>query len=257
MLGDIWHVVRASFNGRLLLYSSVVTCFTMFGSIPIATFKFPFLFAFIPAASLFLIILSRNLILPNFKLILQSRRGERLPVPNELKELARRMNVPLEEIKIIESDEKNAVATLKGIAFTRRLWSELTHSEIMAVAAHELGHKKGRHGLYRFLVIAGFIALPVVAWSRFTSPILFNEGLTRILFQAMMDLTLLAFMIVMMIPVLWISEFKADEAAARFVGKKNIQSALLKLGNKENLGQSCETHPSIQERVKHIGKMKT
>ena len=256
MLSDVWQILRASFNKRLYLYYAVVTCFTMFGSIPIVQLKFPFLYAYIPMASLFLIILSRNFLYPNFKFILLSRKGVKLPVSNQFKQLAGRMNTPLEEIRIIATNEKNAFATRNGIAFTKGLWDELSHGEIMAVAAHELGHKKGRHVIYRFLVMLGVMAAVIVEWSRFTSPILLNETITQILFTAMMNVSLLAFLVVVMIPLSWIAELKADEAAARFAGKENIRSALLKLTKPEQTGQPCETHPSIQERIKRIEKMK-
>jgi Zn-dependent protease with chaperone function len=75
-------------------------------------------------------------------------------------------------------------------------------------------------------------------------------------FSVMMDLALLAFMIVIMTIPNWISEIKADEASARFAGKENIRSALLKLTSKENASRDSETHPSIHARVKHIDEMK-
>jgi hypothetical protein len=72
----------------------------------------------------------------------------------------------------------------------------------------------------------------------------------------MMDTALIAFVIVELIPVSWYMEMKADEAAARFVGKSYIQSALLKLSNPEEAKINSESHPSVEERIKHIEKLK-
>lgn len=144
MLSDVWRVLKASFNKRLCLYYSVVTCFTMLGSIPIILFKLVFLAALIPTASLFLMIFGKNFLYPTFKIIWLSWKAPRLPVPDQLKQLARRMNTPLEEIKIINIEEKNAFATGKCIVFTRGLLNALDKGEILSVAAHELARHKGK-----------------------------------------------------------------------------------------------------------------
>lgn len=179
-----------------------------------------------------------------------------MPVPKEIKQLSKRMGTSISKIRIIESKERNAFATPKCITFTNKLWKDLTHNQIMAVAAHELGHLKGRHLFYRIvLVMLAVIPVPFL-WARFTMPILFNEAITQVLFQGMTEVALLAFTIVMMIPICWVSEIKADEAAARFVGKENIKSALIKLAEKKDATQPSETHPSIRERIKHIDEMK-
>jgi STE24 endopeptidase len=257
MMNEVLRLIKASFNRRLLLYVALVTFFTMFGSIPIIEIKFPFLFAFIAATSVFLVVFSKIFIIPTFRIFALSRKGVKLPVPDQIKELSRKMGTNLKEIRIIKSSERNAFATPKCITFTDKLLEDLTHNEIMAVAAHELGHLKGRHVLYRFMFVLAVIIPAPFIWSRFTSPILFNETITQILFQGMMEVALLAFMIVIMIPACWISEIKADETAARFAGKENIRSALLKLAEKKDATQPSETHPSIKERVEHIEKLRT
>ncbi len=70
----------------------------------------------------------------------------------------------------------------------------------------------------------------------------------------MVNIGLLAFILVTMIVPNWILEFKADRIAAKFAGKENIKSALLKFVNKEDYEEPSETHPSIAERVKRIDK---
>lgn len=257
MLNDAWQILRASFNKRLCLYYAVVTCFTMFGSIPIMPFKLVFLAALVPIASLFLMILGRNFLYPTFKFIWLSGKAPRLPVPNQLKQLAKRMNTPLEEIKIINIKEKNAFATRKGIVFTRGLLDALDKGEIMSVAAHELAHIKGKHVTYKFIATMGVMTAIMVEWLRFTYPILLNETITQVVLQTTLDIAMLAFLFVAMIPMNWIAELKADKAAVKFEGKENMQSALLKLTKPEEQDQPSETHPSTKQRIKHIEEMKT
>lgn len=256
MLSDVWQILRASFSRRLCIYYAVVTCFTFFGSIPSAQFKLPFLFAFFPLASLFLIIFSRNFLYPSIKLSWLSMKAPKLPVPIQFKQLGERMNTPIEEVKIIEINEKNAFAMRKGIAFTRGLWNALNHEEIMAVAAHELAHKRGRHMTYKFFAMIGVMTAILIEWTRFTSPILLNETITQIALQTMIDVALLAFLLVAMIPVSWVAELRADKAAARFAGKENIISALRKLTKPAQQGQSSETHPSTEQRIKCVEETK-
>ena len=256
MLAEVFRLIKASFNKRLALYFSVVTCFTIFGSIPIATFKLPFLVAFFPASALLLIVVGKNFIYPNFKFATQYRKGQTIPAPKEFQELAKRMGTSLKEIKIIEHDKKNAFATRNGIAFTKKLMDDLSKDEIMGVAAHEITHKKERHILFLTLAIMLPLFGTAISWSRFTAPIIFNDAFTGILFRCMMELALLACMMIIMIPASWILELRADKAAAKFAGKPNIQSALLKLSSPETIKQRSETHPSINERIKYIEDLK-
>jgi len=256
MLSDVWQILKASFNRRLCLYYTVVTCFTMFGSIPVVPYKLLFLAALVPTASLFLMILGRNFLYPTFRFLRLSMKAPRLPVPNQLKQLADRMNTPLEEIKIINIKEKNAFATRKGIVFTKGLLDALDQAEIMSVAAHELGHIKGKHVTYKFLATIGVMVAILIEWLRFTYPILLNETITQIVLQITIDVAMLAFLFVAMIPLNWIAELKADKTAATFEGKENLRSALLKLTKSEEQDQPCETHPSIKQRIKHIEEIK-
>jgi len=256
LLSDVWQILRASFNKRLCVYYAVVTFFTMFGSIPIVPFKLLFLAALVPTASLFLMILGRNFLYPTFKFIRLSMKAPKLPVPNELKQLAKRMNTPLEEIKIINIKEKNAFATRKGIVFTKGLLDTLNQGEIMSVAAHELAHMRGKHVAYKFFATMGVMTVLMIEWLRFTSPILLNETITQLVLQTMIDVALLAFLFVAMIPLNWIAELRADKAAVKFEGKENMRSALRKLTKPGEHDQPCETHPSIKQRIKHIEEMK-
>ena len=256
MLSEVFRFIKASFNKRLSLYLAVVTCFTMFGSIPIDALKLPFLFAFIPVSAIFLFIFSKNFIYPNFKFMALYKKATIIPAPKEFQDLAKRMGTSIKEIKIISSDKKNAFATKDGIAFTKKLLDEFSKEEILGVTAHEIAHKKNHHILYRALILVPIMIGVVLSWSQFTPLVLFNEAITQPLFRIMMETALLAFMMVAMIPASWYIELKADAAAAKFVGKQYIQSALLKLATGEEIDQHSETHPSISERVKYIENLK-
>lgn len=166
------------------------------------------------------------------------------------------MGTSIKEIKIISSDKKNAFATKDGIAFTKKLLDDFSKEEILGVTAHEIAHKKNHHIFYRALILVPIMMGIALSWSQFTPLVLFGETITLPLFQIMMETALLAFMMVAMIPASWYIELKADTAAARFVGKKHIQSALLKLASKMDIDQHSETHPSINERVKYIENLK-
>jgi Zn-dependent protease with chaperone function len=256
LLNEVFRFIKASFNKRLGLYFGVVVCFTMFGSMPIQTLKLPFFFAFIPFAAIFLYIFSKNFIYPNFKFIFLYKNATVIPAPKEFQDLAKRMGTSITDIKIIQSDKKNAFATKDGIAFTKKLLDELSTGEILGVTAHEIAHKKNHHVFYRALILAPIMISIVLLWSQFTPLVLFNEAITQPLFQIMMETALFAFLMVAMIPASWCIELKADAVAARFVGKQYIQSALLKLTTKEEINQNSETHPSTSERIKYIENLK-
>jgi Zn-dependent protease with chaperone function len=157
----------------------------------------------------------------------------------------------------LKPGRKERFATNKGIVFTRGLLDSLDKDEIMSVAAHELGHIKGKHATYKFIATMGMIAAIMFEWLRFTYPILLNETITQIVLQTTLDIAALAFLFVAMIPLNWVAELKADKAAVKFEGKENMQSALLKLTKPEELDQPNETHPSTKQRIEHIQKMKT
>jgi Zn-dependent protease with chaperone function len=96
----------------------------------------------------------------------------------------------------------------------------------MAVTAHELAHKKGHHVLYRMLVIVAVMIATILNWSRFTVPVIFNLAFSLLLFQILANTALLAFLMMVLVPVSWYMECKADVAAAKFVGKFWIRSVL-------------------------------
>lgn len=132
----------------------------------------------------------------------------------------------------------------------------LDFNKIQAVVAHESGHIKEKHGVFRFLSMVLLLLIPWYSWSRLYSPIFFTESLTQIMLTIMVSIAFMAYMAFAMMPVNWYLEARADRIAARFVGKEHIKSALLALGQRENLDEPSEDHPSISERIKLIEKLK-
>ena len=227
---------------------------TFFGSIPILFVKLLFLSLFIIAAGLFLVIFGQLFILPGVQQILAYKKSQSIQIPNEIAYLSNKMGVKINEIKIVEG-VCNAYVIGGAVVLGKKLLEKLDLDEILAVIAHELAHKKGKHILLRFLITIPLLAIAMYSWSKLYSPIFFTESFTQIVLTVMVNIGLLAFMLVIMIIPNWILEFKADKAAAKFAGKENIKSALLKLVDKENLEEPSETHPSIAERIKRINKL--
>ena len=68
----------------------------------------------------------------------------------------------------------------------------------------------------------------------------------------MITIAFLAYMTLVLIPINWKLEMRADAAAARFAGKDNIKSALLSIAKQDGLEVQSETHPSVMERIRGL-----
>ena len=254
MLGELWRFVKANFSKRLAIYTIVVMSLTFFGSIPSLFVKLLFFSVFTIAAGLFLVIFGRLFLLPGVQQILAYRKSRIIEIPDEIVYLSNQMGVEIRKLRIAEG-LCNAYVIGGAIVIGKELLEKLNLSEILAVVAHELAHKKGKHIPLRVVIMIPFLVLAMYSWSRLYSPIFFTESFTQIVLTVMVNIGLLAFMLVTMIVPNWILEFKADRTAAKFRGKENIKSALLKLVDKENYEEPSETHPSVGERIKRIDKL--
>lgn len=254
MLGELWRFIKASFSKRLAIYTIVVMSLTFFGSIPSLFVKFLFFSLFTIAAGLFLMIFGRLFLLPGIQQILAYRNSRIIQTPDEIVYLSNQIGAEVKKLRIAEG-LCNAYVIGGAIVLGKELLEKLNLAEILAVIAHELTHKKGKHILLRLVIMIPFLALAMYSWSRLYSPIFFTESFTQIVLTVMVNIGLLAFMLVTMTVPNWILEFKADRTAAKFAGKENIKSALLKLVGKENYEEPSETHPSVAERIKRIDKL--
>lgn len=247
MLGGIWNFIRANFKKRSILYALVVYSLTIFGSFPTLEIKLAFLLMFFAASGFFMPIFATQF-LSKLRQILIHRRRKRVPLPNEMTELSKRIGGQFKELGIVEG--RNAYVVGKTLVLGKEILEQFDFNRIQAVVAHESGHIKEKHGVFRFLAMVLLLLIPWYSWSRLYSPIFFTESLTQIMLTVMVGIAFLAYMTFAMIPVNWYLEARADRIAANFVGKEHIKSALLALTSKENLEEPSEDHPSTSERVK-------
>ena len=209
-------------------------------------------FAFFTASGLFMPIFASQF-LSQLKQILAHRKTEKFPISNEIADLTKRIGGTFKKLGIGEGC--NAYVMGKTLVLGIDLIKRFDFDKRQAVVAHEAGHRKERHWLIRALAIFPLLLIPWYSWSKLYSPIFFSESITQIILTVMVSIAFLAYVMVIMIPINWYLEVRADRIAARFVGKESIKSALLALSNRENLEESSESHPSIAERVKLIEKL--
>lgn len=252
MLREFWNIVRINFKKRFILYYLIVWTMTLFVTLPILVVKFVAFAIFVAASVLFVPIFTSQII-SQVSMILAFKGREKFPVFSEISDLARRIGVYVKEVGIVRG--RNAFVFMGIVVLGKELLDRLTFDERQAVVAHELGHIKEKHGLFRAILPIPLLAVPFYAWSRLSSPIFFSEWLTQAILIAMLNIALLAFVMLVVIPLNWYLEVRADRIAARFMGKENIKSALLKLVNKKDLKEASETHPSVAQRIKLIDEL--
>lgn len=253
MFSEMWNFIRANFKKRSILYAVIVYSLTIFGSFPTLEVKLAFLLMFFAASGLFMPIYATQF-LSKLQQILLYRKRKMIPIPDEMRELAERIGGSFKELGIVKGH--NVYVMGKTLVLGKETLEQLDFNQIQAVVAHESGHIKEKHGLFRFLAMVLLLLIPWYSWSKLYSPIFFTESLTQIMLTVMVSIAFLAYMTFAMIPVNWYLEIRADRIAARFVGKEHIRSALLALGSSQKLDEPSEDHPSISERLKQIEKLK-
>lgn len=253
MLGELWNLVKAKFKKKLILYWALAVSPTPFS-------LYPNLFAwllglpiFFIASTCFMAIITPR-ILFTFKLWLFRDKEHKIPMSAEIKALTERIGCHLKEVRTREG-LCNAFVRGRTLVLGTELLERLDFNQLQAVVAHEVGHIKEKHGWIRFLG-AVLIIIPLYAWSKLHCPILFTVQLTAIVILAMTNIALLAYTVLVMIPLNWFTELRADEIAAKFAGKENIISALLTLSDAESIKEPSEDHPSIYDRIKRIRELK-
>lgn len=254
MLDELWKYVKANFNKRLLLYLTIVMSMALLGTplLPNILVKLVS-FLCLLAASGFFIPVFLSQFASRLKLLLAHRNRVKIPVTEEIADLSKRMGVSIKEVGIVKGCTAYVIGRtlVLGLELLRRL----TFERRQAVVAHELGHIKGRHGLWGFLVLSMIVAVPCYSWSNLYLPALFLEAPFNLLLNAIVNVALLAFAMMAFIPVSWHLETRADKAAAKFAGAANIKSALLAIAEDKDLEEPSETHPSIAERIRRIDKL--
>lgn len=251
MLREFWNFIK-SFRKRFALYYLVVLAMTLFGTFPFMIVKLGAFVVFIVASALFLPVAASHFIL-TFRQFALHKSRVKLPVSAEILGLSKRAGVEVKELGIVRAD--TAYVMGKSLVLGIDLLKKLSFDERQAVVAHELGHMKRRHVVVRIVWFVLLFTVLMLSWSKLYSPIFFSESVTQIILTVMLNISVLAFVFLVMIPINWYTELDADRFAAKLVGKGHIKSALLKFANGKSLEEPSETHPSIAERVKRIEKL--
>ena len=252
MLREFWNIVRVSFKRRLIIYYVVVLTMSLFGSFPSLIVKLVAFGVFMAASVLFVPIFTLQFV-SQLRQLLVHRKREKFEVTPEIADLSKRIGAQVDELGFVKGC--TAYILGKALVFGTELLELLTFDERQGVVGHELGHIKEKHWIIRAVLPIPLLAVPLYSWLRLSSPIFFSESITQIILMVMLNIAMLAFIMLVTIPINWYLEVRADRIAARFVGKEYIKSALLKLANKKNLKEQSETHPSIADRVKAIDKL--
>lgn len=168
------------------------------------------------------------------------KKAEVVPVPLEISRLADKMGVRIKEFRI-RRNFCNAYVKNGVLVLGKELIEKLNLQQCLAVVAHELGHIKEKHVLIRFLAL---IPILLSAYTWLELPLSFCL------------IALFAYTYVMMIPINWWLETRADKIAAKYVGKKHIKSALFILAGKKNLNEPSETHPPTIKRIEVVDEVK-
>lgn len=238
-LEGFWKWVKIGFRKRIVTCAALIACVSLYNSVSFPLIRLAAAIGILITAELFVIFYVPSY-LRQMGLMLRSKATER-QLPDEISNLAKKMNLKIQKMKTIPN-VCNAFARGNQLFVGEDLVKKLDMSELKAVCAHEFGHIKGRH-----MVIQCLYLLPIMGYLSLTW-----NSLPPIL----MELGLFAYMTVALIPLHWMFEKRADYAAVKYVGKKPIRSALLKLDKKETLDEPSESHPPTSKRLKWINEAK-
>lgn len=231
----LWKWVKIGFRKRLAICIALIFSVSLYNS-----FSYPLVRV---AAAIGTLITAELLVvsyvpfyLNQMGLLFKIKAVER-PLPEEMVSLAEKMGLKIQKMKTLPNI-CNAFVRGKQLFVGEDLLRKLDMPQLKAVCAHEFGHIKGRHMIIQCLYLLPIMVYLWLTWNNLP-PI-------------MMELGLFAYMTVMLMPLHWEFEKRADYAAVRYVGKKAMSSALLTLEKKETLDEPSETHPPTSKRLKWI-----
>jgi len=201
---------------------------------------------------------------------------EDVTLKEKISELLKSQNLNLSDIFVMDASKRsshgNAYFTgfgkTKRIVFYDTLLNDLTHQEILAILAHEIGHMKLKHILKSliFSTVFSFFAFLLIGWiatkSWFYHGHFFNVSSSGILFLIFMQISS-QYLFIFTPLSSWFSrkrEFEADAFAANLTDAKDLISGLIKL-YKQNSSPIISdkfyslfyfSHPPAKERIEHL-----
>jgi STE24 endopeptidase len=181
---------------------------------------------------------------------------------DQLHALAQRAGVSVSKILVMDASRRSSHgnAYFAGIGSSRRivlydtLLQQLSHDEIAAVLAHEIGHMKHHHILKGFIfsgvtqLLGFFITALVLAWPSFYTAFGFNPpwGVGGAFFVLMYISGLFSFWLTPFISSWYRShEYQADATAASLMGSPQPLITGLQKMTTQSLA-SIEDHPLSQ-----------
>jgi Zn-dependent protease with chaperone function len=238
-----WDIRKVGFKKRLVVLSLVIISTTFYVVLANPLVRIAWLLVFFVSAELFTFIYTPTYLGNLWLRLTYKKKTVQVDIPEEIVKLLNQIGVRIKELRIhLDPNFRNAYVVGRTVVVGLPIIKELNVDEGQAVVAHELGHIKENHSLARFLVSLGSL---LSLWSWFGLP-----------FQ-ILAISSLAYFTVVMIPFIWIIEYRADQVAIRFAGGNNLKSALLKIADKKNLKEPSEDHPSIFNRLKLIEQSKS
>ncbi len=246
MKGLEWiSLLKAGFKGRFSIAYAVVITTALYGLPLYPLARLTVLIVILLVGELFILTYVPRLLERGFLLITYKRNVSWQPIPKLLAKLANKMKVKIKRFGIKEG-LYNAYYVKGTVIVGRELYQSSTKSELEGIFGHELGHAKLaskqslKEFLYWFLVVLSLFSFsPTFA----------------ILPPVIACLATIAYLTIVMVPVMWWHELQADALAAKFVGVRRIRAALLKLAKGRNIYEHSETHPSIATRIKRLDRL--
>lgn len=164
------------------------------------------------------------------------------------------------EHKIANAGVSGIIPGHRYIFVTEYMLETFEPEEIKAVIAHEIGHIKGRHLWINALIAVGWF----VFWMGvvFLLTKLNVDILSPAVFFGVFFFAYIVYFLLVQRKVSLRNEFKADEFAAKVVGKETVIRTLEKLA-RVNLTPKktgkwfsfLSLHPSIEERIGHLREL--
>lgn len=224
---------KVSFKGRFLMAWMIITMAALYNALPQPFIRLIISIAFLPIAELFALTYT-----PFLVDIFVSMRGKIKwkPIPDWLAKISKEVGVKIKKFGIKEG-LNNAYCIPGGtVVIGEKLYSRLTEDALIGVVGHELAHLKEKHGLKLALFV--FLLLFLTGFSFSKLPL------------AMSLLAISAYLVIVMLPLNWWYEFRADALAAKWVGIERVKAALSSF--EENINEPSETHPPIADRIKKL-----